>query len=161
MAKTLQDVELFSRTIVDSEPWYHDPRCLPLPWRSVDQKSKLKIGVMWNDGIVQPTPPVAEALKHTVDKLKAAGHEIIEWKPEGHKELIQLLAKFFVSDGGTSVRKILYPVNEPFRPEMKMYESAQDSGVYDLWQTQGARVNEQKKYLDRWNAAGIDAILCS
>lgn len=160
MAKTLDDVELFGKTVVGSEPWYHDPRCLPLPWRPAEKQSKLKIGVMWNDGIVQPTPPIAAALQHTVEKLKAAGHELVEWKPEGHKELLELLAKFFVADGGTSVRKILDPVNEPFRPEMKMYESAKDAGVYDLWQTQLARTTEQKKYLDRWNTAGIDAILC-
>jgi amidase len=43
---------------------------------------------------------------------------------------------------------------------MKSYETAKDTGVYELWQNQLARVQEQKKYLDRWNAAGIDAIIC-
>jgi amidase len=160
MARSLRDIELFSKTIVDFQPWNHDPRCLPLSWRPVPKISKLKFGVMWHDGIVHPTPPVSAALKDTVEKLKSAGHEVVEWAPEGHKKLMTILAKFFVADGGTSLRKILGPVNEPFRPEMQMYESAKDIGVYEMWQTQSARVELQKNYLDRWNAAGIDAILC-
>jgi amidase len=161
MARSLEDIELFARIIVDSEPWHHDPRCLPLPWQRIQKKPKLKLGVMWHDGVVHPTPPVTAALRDSVKKLKTAGHEIIEWEPEGHRELIEILAKFFVADGGTSLRKILDPVKEPFRPEMKMYESAKDTGVYDMWQTQMSRVELQKRYLDRWNAAGIDGILCS
>ncbi|KIW02020.1 uncharacterized protein PV09_06525 [Verruconis gallopava] len=160
LARTLQDIELFSRAVVGAEPWYHDPRCVPLPWRNVEPKSKLRLGVMSHDGIVRPTPPVALALENTVAKLRAAGHDVIDWAPEGHKEILDILAKFFVADGGTSLRKILAPVNEPFRPEMKMYETAKDEGVYALWQVHLARVEQQKRYLDRWNAAGIDAIIC-
>jgi amidase len=48
---------------------------------------------MWNDGSVWPTPPVSRALKETVQKLEAAGHEIIEWAPEGHKKAIDLLVR--------------------------------------------------------------------
>ena len=68
--------------------------------------------------------------------------------------------KFFVADGGTSVRKILEPVGEPLRPEMKAYENAKDMTVYDLWQLQKQRTALQKMYLDRWAACeGLDAIL--
>jgi amidase len=69
---------------VQSQPWLHDPRCLPIPWRSVEKKPELKLGVMWHDGVVVPTPPVSRALRETVEKLKAAGHEVVEWEPTGH-----------------------------------------------------------------------------
>jgi amidase len=100
MARSLRDILLFSETVVGAEPWFHDPRCLPIPWRTVEKKKKLKIGVMWNDGSVLPTPPVTRALKETVAKLEAAGHEIVEWKPEGHKSAINLLVSSHrVADG--------------------------------------------------------------
>jgi len=91
MSQHLQDLSLFATAVVGSEPWLQDPRCLPIPWRSVEKKRKLKIGVMRNDGIVMPTPPVARALEETVAKLKTAGHEIVDWAPEGHKEAIEIL----------------------------------------------------------------------
>jgi amidase len=93
MARSLPDIALFSKTIVDAEPWQQDPRCLPIPWRVVEKKPKLKLGVMWHDGNVLPTPPVNRALKVTIQKLKAAGHDIIEWAPEGHKKAVGLLVR--------------------------------------------------------------------
>jgi amidase len=93
MARSLQDIVLFSKTVVNAEPWVHDPRCLPIPWRAIEKKTKLKLGVMWNDGSVWPTPPVTRGLKETVKKLQAAGHEIVEWAPEGHKKAIGLLVR--------------------------------------------------------------------
>jgi Asp-tRNA(Asn)/Glu-tRNA(Gln) amidotransferase A subunit family amidase len=64
-----------------------------LPWRKMSPKSQLKIGVIWNDGIVRPTPPVSRALRDTVEKLRAAGHEVIDWEPIGHKEGLDLLVR--------------------------------------------------------------------
>ncbi|KAL2861175.1 amidase signature domain-containing protein [Aspergillus lucknowensis] len=160
LAKTLEEVVLWARTVVGQQPWIRDPKCLPIPWRSVEPKQKLKIAVLWHDGIVMPTPPVTRALKETVDKLKTAGHEIVTWAPTEHQDLVQTLARMFVADGGKSVRKLLEPTGEPFRPEMKMYEDATELGVYEMWQLQVTRNSLCKSYLDRWNDAGIDAVLC-
>lgn len=66
----------------------------------------------------------------------------------------------FVADGGKSVSALLAPTREPFRPEMRSYEDAQEQGVYNMWQIHLERSDLQMKYLDRWNAAGLDAILC-
>jgi len=38
-----------------------------------------------------PTPPVRRALKHAVEKLQEAGHEIVDWEPELHQEAMDLL----------------------------------------------------------------------
>jgi amidase len=83
----------FSKGVIGAEPWKIDPRCLPLPWRTVSVGPKLKIGVMWNDSVVRPTPPVTRALKEVVEKLKANGHEIIEWLPTGHLQGVKLMVR--------------------------------------------------------------------
>jgi amidase len=131
LCKSIEDMVVYSQAVIGAEPWLVDPRCLPLPWRSVSVGPKLKIGVMWNDGVVLPTPPVERALKEVVDKLKANGHEIIEWEPVGHLQGVTLLGELFVSDGGKSLKKLLAPVQEPFRPELISYETAKEAGVYE------------------------------
>lgn len=159
LARSMADLRLFTDNVANSEPWLKDPKCIPISWRKVDIPSKPKIGVLWNNGIVTPTPPVARALKTVVDKLKNKGYNIIDWTPDGHAEIMALMGKFFTADGGQSVKKILATVGEPIRPEMKLYETATELGVYDLWQLQKQRTALQKMYLDRWAGAGLDAIL--
>ncbi|OJJ03085.1 hypothetical protein ASPVEDRAFT_133569 [Aspergillus versicolor CBS 583.65] len=160
MAKTLDEIIFWARTVVSQQPWLRDPKCLPIPWRDVEVKKALKIGVLWHDGLVTPTPPVSRALNETVAKLKAAGHEVVTWAPTEHTGVLEILRTMFVADGGKSVRKLLEPTGEPFRPEMKMYETAPELGVHEMWQVQVARNTLCKTYLDRWNNAGIDAVLC-
>ncbi|THX24511.1 acetamidase [Aureobasidium pullulans] len=160
MARTLDDIEFFAKNVVNSEPWKLDPKCLPISWRPVDVGRKLRLGVIWNDGIVVPTPPVRRALKQAVEKLQEAGHEIVDWEPELHQEAMDLLAQFFVADGAKSVRDILAPVDEPFREEMLPYAQAKEIGVHKMWQLQAKRSKLCKDYLDRWSQAGLDGILC-
>ncbi|KAI1127626.1 amidase, partial [Nemania abortiva] len=160
MTRTLDDLEYYSKTVVDSEPWHGDPRCLPIPWRSVALPPTLKIAVMWHDGIVLPTPPVTRALRQTVEKLKAAGHEIIDWSPEEHDKGTELLGRMFVADGGKSVQRELERTGEPLRPEMAAYGEARELGGFEYWQLHLERSDFQKRYLDRWKKSGIDAILC-
>lgn len=69
--------------------------------------------------------------------------------------------RIFLSDGGKSVQKLLESVDEPVRPEMLAYGDATDIGVHEMWQIQRARVALCKEYLDRWQAAKIDVLLCT
>lgn len=160
LARTIDDLALEARAVVDAQPWLHDPRMVPLPWRGVELPGRLKIAVMWDDGIVTPTPPVARALRTTVDKLKAAGHEVVGWDPKDQAHGVDLLGRMFVADGGLSIRKELRRTEEPLRPEMESYGTAEELGTYEMWQLHMERTGLQKRYLDRWNEAGIDAILC-
>lgn len=160
MARTLDDIALEARTVVDKQPWRYDPRMLPLPWRAVALPARLRVAVMWHDGMVAPTPPVARVLRETVGKIRAAGHEVVEWDPKDQLQGLKLLGRMFVADGAESIRKVLARTNEPFRPEMEDYAKAQPLSTYEMWQVHLERTDLQKRYLDRWNQAGIDAILC-
>lgn len=93
MARTLEDITMYSKAIIDAQPWRVDPKSLPIPWRPAEPKNKLKIAVLWNDGICQPTPPVTRALKEVTEKLKKAGHEIIEWDPKLHAAILTVLVR--------------------------------------------------------------------
>ena len=160
MARSLSDIVLYSSTVIGAQPWLHDPKCLPIPWRSIDLPKKLRIGVMWNDNIVRPTPPVTRALRDTVDKLKAAGHELVDWDPKDQMEGLMLLKRMFLADGGKTIRHELSRTGEPWREEMAMYSEAEELPTADMWKLHLERTAFQNKYLDRWNAAGLDALIC-
>ncbi|KAK6860339.1 acetamidase [Apiospora arundinis] len=118
---------------------------------------------MWDDGMALPTPPVTRALHQAVAALQAAGHTIVEWSSQDQPQGLDLLNRMFVADGGLAIREEIARTNEPwFLPEMQAYEAASRSelGTRDLWRLHAERQAYQKRYLDRWNAAGIDALLC-
>ncbi|PSR82542.1 amidase [Coniella lustricola] len=161
LAATLDDIILEAKTIVDAQPWLHDSRMVPLPWREVTLPPKLKVAVMWDDGVVLPTPPVTRALRQVVDKMQATGrYEIVDWDPKDQLQGIKLLGRMFVADGGKAIKKELARTGEPMRPEMNLYDAATELGTYDMWMLHVERDAFVKQYLDRWNEAGIDAILC-
>lgn len=160
MARTLEDITMYSKAIIDSQQWKVDPKLLPIPWRPAEPTKKLKIAVLWNDGICRPAPPVTRALKQTSEKLKNAGHNIVDWDPKLHEPALLILARMFVADGGKSVEKLLAPTKEPFRPEMQSYADAKELGTYDMWQLQLERSEIQRQYLEQWMSYdGLDAIL--
>ncbi|PHH61177.1 hypothetical protein CDD81_700 [Ophiocordyceps australis] len=160
LARSLSDIELFSKCIIGQKPWLHDTRCLPIPWRPVQVPQRLRIAAMYHDGLVLPTPPVLRALQDTVKKLKAAGHDIIEWDPIYHQQGGPLLWRMFVADGGKAIRKELERTGEPWPPGLEAYRVAKELGTYDLWKLHLERVKFSDEVLDCWNKAQIDAILC-
>lgn len=65
--------------LLSSSPWNYDPSAIPIPWRKDIAEptpgKKLKLGVVFDDGVVKPQPPIVRAMHKTVDALRAAGHE--------------------------------------------------------------------------------------
>jgi Asp-tRNA(Asn)/Glu-tRNA(Gln) amidotransferase A subunit family amidase len=87
LSTSLEGCELFIKTIINAQPWYKEPSLLPLPWKEEDLflGKKLKVGVLWDDGVVKPHPPITRAMKQVVERLKDnANVEIVEWKPYKH-----------------------------------------------------------------------------
>lgn len=78
MASSLSTVEYFMQSLLDLEPWDVDPGCIPIPWRKEQAaipSRKLRLGIVIDDGIVKPQPPVTRALREVARVLKAAGHD--------------------------------------------------------------------------------------
>jgi len=87
LSTSLEGCKLFTKTLIDKSPWHKEPSLLPFPWKEEEffKERKLRIAVLWDDGVVKPHPPVTRALRQVVEKLRAAGNvEIVEWKPYRH-----------------------------------------------------------------------------
>ncbi|KAF9029126.1 amidase signature enzyme [Hymenopellis radicata] len=99
MARTLEDLETFWRAIVSMKPWEYEHTCLELPWRPVDLSNKtLRFGVMWDDGVVRPSPACARALKLVVDSVQRAGHTAVPITPPSPYEGLKLAFQLMCAD---------------------------------------------------------------
>jgi amidase len=79
------------------KPWDTDFSTLCIPWNSTILESKtnekLVIGLLVDDGVVAPHPPIVERLHKTRDALIAAGHEVIDWIPMDHLKGFELVVR--------------------------------------------------------------------
>lgn len=152
LTTSLENMELYCKTMVDKEPWLYDAKVVELPWRDIKLPEKLNIAILVDDGYVRPTPPVRRGMNMLVEKLKSAGHDIIEWDPEYHLRLSEIITQFFLSDGGHHIKELTDGVGEPLFEYMHGYNTAKDLGVAGLWKLHAERTSLMKKFLDKWNA---------
>ena len=90
--------------MIGMQPWTYDPSVHPMPWRSeiekeYTSKSKLRVGVMRTDGVVDPSPACVRAMKMVEDALRAEGHEIVEIAPPSPYEGLQVGSLLLNADG--------------------------------------------------------------
>lgn len=61
-SKSVAGLELWMQAQSLAEPWNRYTGCIPMPWKEEEARkvlgSKLRLGIIWDDGIVKPTPPV-------------------------------------------------------------------------------------------------------
>jgi amidase len=83
LSTSLQGLRLFTKTVLDARPWLHDTSLTPIEWRDMSQtftRRKLKVTVMWDDGVVKPHPPVTRALRSVVEGLRKSNKiELVDW----------------------------------------------------------------------------------
>jgi Asp-tRNA(Asn)/Glu-tRNA(Gln) amidotransferase A subunit family amidase len=157
------------KTALDAKPWLTEPTLYPFPWR--DQVSylergsgkTLKVGVIWDDGVVKPHPPVMRALKEVVEKLRATpGVEVVDWKPYKHDYAWERIASLFYADGATHNLEILAEAGEPLLP-LSQFIIMENSyrkrlQIEELWGLLAKNEKYKKEYATVWNetATGVD-----
>ncbi|KAI1205783.1 amidase signature domain-containing protein [Annulohypoxylon truncatum] len=156
LARNLPSLTLVMKELVQMKPWEHDARCAPVPWRDEifqEFRSKpLTIGLLTDDGVMRPHPPIIRVLLSLVEKLQAAGHEIVEWNADLHAECIQVMDEFYTADGGEDIRRDILAGGEPFIPHVEaLVNRGQPISVYDYWQLNKRKTMLQQAYLKKWN----------
>ncbi|KAF8856546.1 amidase [Acephala macrosclerotiorum] len=179
LSTSLEGCRLFIKTLVDAKPWYKEPSLLPFPWKEENafEGKKLKVAVLWDDGVVKPHPPVQRALKEVVEKLKAKGNvEVVEWKPYKHDLAWEIIANLYFCDGGKEESEAVNASSEPWRPLSKFIipenPHLQSHTIPSLWKSHQARDGYRLKYAQLWNETAtstgpngelegmVDVILC-
>ncbi|CAE6482581.1 unnamed protein product [Rhizoctonia solani] len=176
LAHSARDLELFCRVVPSYQPWNTDPSTLTMPWNSLlaepETGNKLVIGLLVDDGVVAPHPPIVERLHRVRDALVAAGHEVIDFEPLEHMQAFELVVKLLLPDGGAEMRAALAQSGEPAVPSVEALLAQGDkSGAFTLAETYTANVERdlfRVRALQHWNETAlrsksgrpIDAVLC-
>ncbi|KAL7940887.1 putative Acetamidase [Trichoderma barbatum] len=171
LATSIAAVNMWSKAVIESEPWIGaDPDCLYIPWRDVEVPEKLCFGLLVDDGIVKPLPPVTQALYHTKAALENAGHTVIEFRiddplyADGLKHALYRSAAAELLDSNLSMTEEPWPRGYSMLEEImismskgKGGEKSQDIRVVagpvpvtELWQAQFKRTEYAKKMLGAW-----------
>lgn len=105
MARTMNDLAYFTKSLIQMAPWKYDYTVHPLEWREnvskeYKEKKKLRIGVMRTDGVVDPAPACARALDQVSSALEAEGHEVFDVTPPSPYSALQIASHLLLSDGG-------------------------------------------------------------
>ena len=98
LARSGRDLALFCKTMLDYEPWLVEPGVHEIPWRpalaeGAGLPARLKIAILWDDGVVAPHPPLLDALARARDALRAAGHDVCAWEPVAHQDAWELAVR--------------------------------------------------------------------
>ncbi|KAJ9642093.1 uncharacterized protein PV06_03337 [Exophiala oligosperma] len=158
MTRSLSSLVTVMQCAIDAKPWILDPKVTPIPWRKdlyeEVQTRPLTIGVLVDDGVVKVHPPIERVLKEVETKLKAAGHELVQWNCAGHKECIEIMDLFYTADGGEDIRRDVQAGGEPFIPHVEaLINRGQAISVYDYWQLNKRKLAAQQAYNDKWSTA--------
>ncbi len=99
VAHSARDMDLFMKTVLDAQPWRFDDTLINIPWRAVSdagaglgyagwqgKNGKLRVGVMWDDGVVRPVKAVRRGMEGVVRRLKDRGCEVVDVQPVGFEE---------------------------------------------------------------------------
>ncbi|RAL09809.1 putative acetamidase [Aspergillus homomorphus CBS 101889] len=163
MARSLSSVEHFMHSLLASEPWTLDPDCLPIPWRTElaakPTSRKLRVGIVHDDGVVKPQPPIARAMREVARKLEEAGHEVIEWPTTLHEQGTKLWTKAILADGGQHCRYLCDIVGEPLIEGMVVGTPDDELSVEEREKLEETKSTYQETYLAQWRTARIDALL--
>lgn len=114
MATSIRDCSLFLQTMMEEETWRYDSTVVSLPWTYRSMKPKLRIGVVEDDGMFTPSPPVRRGLKLATDLLRSSDQfELVPMILPDLNEHYHGLMQYFSLSGGevshlwseTSIRK--------------------------------------------------------
>lgn len=103
LSASLEGIKLFMRTLIDQKPWLYEPSLIPMPWKDTSASSllrrgpqgqpKLRIGILADDGIVKPHPPISRGIRSLVEKLQDSPDiEMIEFPAYKHDEAVRYIS---------------------------------------------------------------------
>ncbi|PWN46941.1 amidase [Violaceomyces palustris] len=181
LTHSLEGVVTFMRAVLGERPWEMDPILVPMPFNeeayqlkdlqmmkasssrpsSLEEedkgegegKVKLCFAIEWNDGLVHPHPPILRALRETKEKLQAAGHTMIDWKPYDHGRALDIIDRIYAADGGEDVKRAALEGEEPLMFNLMQNGSERPHlSTYESWQLNKEKSQYRKEYLDHWQS---------
>lgn len=181
LATSIASIQFVMRAVLSTQPWLHDPNCHEIPWR-LDQEQqmaelitsgqKMSFGILTDDGVVQPHPPIARGMDIVTKALSKLGHTMLDWKPDpSHTELSDLTFKTWMYDGGRDIHGAFGLSGEPPAPQIEgVYGKGptEEKTATHIHEVNVAKRELQKSYMEYWNSTAqtsgtgrpADCVIC-
>ncbi|KAF2160433.1 hypothetical protein M409DRAFT_70401 [Zasmidium cellare ATCC 36951] len=169
LGQSLEGIKLFMKSIIDQQPWLYDPSLAPFPWKDAskatllrqgpDGRRKLHIGLMPDDGIVKPHPPILRGIQTLVDRIKDHPDiEIIDFPPYKHDEGWRIISTLYFADGAVEEYEAIDSSGEPWRPLsnwiIKENPNVKTYTLDQSWKLTLEREGYKAAYASHWNSVG-------
>ncbi|EJT73607.1 hypothetical protein GGTG_07463 [Gaeumannomyces tritici R3-111a-1] len=170
MCRSLRDMDLFMRIVLAARPHLLDPNIVPIPWTGLATerpRRPLKVGIVVNDGFVEPQPPVKRAVEWArrllSDPRHAGAIEVKPFKPHGAAEAWKLVRRLYWPDGGSAVRDPLVAAGEPVHPLSAAIWADEEAGgvrsALDVNNMRRERDEFRYAFAESWEAQDVDVVL--
>ncbi|KAF7560568.1 hypothetical protein G7046_g3584 [Stylonectria norvegica] len=162
MATSIRDVALFLKTIMQTETWRYDSTVISVPWTDLEAKKKLRIGLVLDDGMYTPSPPIRRGLRKTADLLQKSDRvEIVPLTLPNVATYYGDMAQYYMLLGNENYLELFARTGEPPIPSLTGCQLLSIPGT-DLPGFFNLNVRRQaaaRDYLKVWLDNEIDAIL--
>jgi Asp-tRNA(Asn)/Glu-tRNA(Gln) amidotransferase A subunit family amidase len=149
------------KAVTDGMPWEEETSLVPLPWKNVTPTRAFTVGVLWDDGMAHPHPPVQRAMKMAVAKMKAARIKTVDWQPHKHAHGMRIINDLFYPDGAAAQIAALEASGEPWLPLTKeAFVRARQMTVPETWTVNLEREAYRSEYRLLMKQHNVDFILC-
>ncbi|CAG8947674.1 unnamed protein product [Penicillium salamii] len=168
--RSVRDIELFCNAYSQTEPWMKDISLIPGDilgsglGRPLRPGKPLRVGVIVDDGVVSPFPPVRHVVTKIRDILeKDPRIEVVKFHPLDHAGGWRIIAANYFEDGGADIRKLCKDGGESLLPLtdwiLKECETSAKMVSATMQGRKTARDQFRQKYNAHWNDAGVDVVL--
>jgi len=169
MCRTVRDIDLFMTTIHATKPYIQDQKLIPLPWtglKTLTSKS-LRIGIVSNDGFIEPQPPVKRAIAWARERLANPRYssfvQVKPFKPYNAAEAWSKIRRMYWPDGGKLAREDVESTGEPVLALSEwIWADAAPHGMLDAAQVNDMRAHRDAfryAFVDSWNEQDVDIVI--
>lgn len=168
MCHSLRDMDLFMREVLGHKPYLNDPRVVPIPWTGLQTsvtaspQTRLKVGIMMHDGVIQPQPPVYRALEWAKERLQASSSvELKPYSPYKSAEAIKMIRKMYWPDGGEIFRASAEAAGEPIHMLTEwILKDAEKRDAAGITRDRVLRDAFRCAFAEDWTRQDVDVVLC-
>ncbi|KAL4870731.1 amidase signature domain-containing protein [Aspergillus spectabilis] len=166
MARSVLECEIWIQAELEQRTWEWDFTCLPKPWNAKEARrveGELVVGVIWDDGVVRPTPAIRRGVEIVVEALKRAGHKVIDLPAEEiqslHRRGTACVMKSNVQGGGVGIMKHIEASGELVVPRTATGSAATLLSTHEIFANHKERAGLAREYNSLWTRYGLDTIL--
>jgi amidase len=167
MGRSLRDMDLVTRVILDTQPYLEDPRLIPTAWKGINAPvlKRLRVGIIENDGYIEPQPPVKRAIAWAREILSNTKYkDLVEVKTfRQHKaaDVFRKARQVLLPGGGGDIIAAIKASGEPVLPltsyllssDVKMHNAA------ELAKMRSERDLFRIEYAAQWQAQDVDVVI--